>query len=474
MKNSLEIQTSFLLSYAIICFQIADSNRVKIHCGDTGGQGDMRIVSIFLLSLVLLAIPGCSQGRAITWKMDSSQVPSSESQNTLRDGTFLDGLELSGYKAQEAQTRIKDWEEDKLAQNLLLVYNKKEVSVTLKELGITLDFNKVWKSLWEKPGQRIASALKIDSVQAHQILQEKLADFNRSAVDASYTINNDQFVIIPAVPGRVVQVDAILDKLQNQSFATLPKQMEIPIVEVAALKTTEQLQTLAFDGIVGEYTTRFNVKDQNRSANLTTAAKKLDKTVLLPGQTLSFNETIGQRTAETGYKDAYIIINNEYVQGIGGGICQVSSTLYSAAVLANLPIVERYPHAVVISYIPLGQDATVNYPNLDLKFKNDTASLLYIRTEVKSGFLTIRLYGKKTDKTVRFEQKIEKEIEFQTIMRLDSSLPPGKSVQDQAGYKGYIAQTFRIVKDPSGKESKQLLSRDEYAPTHKILRVGAD
>lgn len=434
----------------------------------------MRIISILLLSLTLLAIPGCSQARAIPLKMDSTQVPSSETQNTLRDGTFLDGLELSGVKAQEAQMIIKDWEEDKLAQNLLLVYNKKEVSVTLKELGITLDFNQVWEKLWKKSGQRIKSILKIDFVQAHQILQEKLADINKAAVDASYTIDKDQFVIIPAIPGQVVQIDTILDKLQNQSFATLPKQVEVPVAEVAASTTTEQLQTLGFDGIIGEYTTKFNVKDQNRSANLITAAKKLDKTILLPGETLSFNETIGQRTAETGYKDAYIIINNEYVRGIGGGICQVSSTLYSAAVFADLPIAERYPHAVVISYIPMGQDATVNYPNLDLKFKNDTASLLYIRTEVKPGLLTVRIYGKKIDKTVRFEQKIEKETEFQTIMRLDPSLPPGEVVQDQAGYKGYIVQTFRIVKDASGIEGKQLLSRDEYAPTHKILRVGAD
>lgn len=436
----------------------------------------MRIIWILLLGLALLNIPGCTLESAIPWKMESTQVSLSESepQDTLREGTSLDELELSGLKAQEAKAKIKDWEEDKLAQNMVMVYNKKEVPLTLKELGITLDFDQVWEKLWYNPGQRIESILKIDAVQAHQILQEKLADINQAAVDASYTIENNQFVIIPAVPGRVVHVEVILDKLQSQSFATIPRQMEVPVVEVEAVKKTEQIQTLAFDGIIGEYTTQFNVKDQNRSTNLTAAAKKLDKTVLLPGEVLSFNETIGPRTAETGYKDAYVIINNEYVRGIGGGICQVSSTLYSAAVLANLPIVERYPHAVVISYIPLGQDATVNYPSLDLKFKNDTASLLYIRTEVKSGTLTVRLYGKKIDKTVRFEQKIEKETEFQTIMRVDPSLPPGKVVQDQVGYKGYTVQTYRVVKDASGTESRQLLSRDEYAPTHKILRVGAD
>lgn len=434
----------------------------------------MRILLTLMIIATLLVIPGCTPGLPGNW--NSSQIPSmdSQSQRTLREGTFLDDLNLSGLKVQEVKTKIRDWEEDKLAQNLLLVYNKTEIPVTLKELGISLDFDKIWTQLWKEQGQRTVSSLKVDSVQAHQILHEKLAQFNQAAVDASYTIENDQFNIKPAVSGRVIQEEPILEKLQNRSFADLPTQIELSASEVPAAQTTEQLKTLAFDGIIGEFTTRFNVKDENRSTNLKLAAAKLDKTVFKPGDILSFNQTVGQRTLESGYKDAYVIINNEYVQGIGGGICQVSSTLYSAAVLANLPIVERYPHAMAISYIPLGQDATVNYPDLDLKFKNDTASLIYIRTEIKPGVLIIRLYGKKTDKSVRFEQQIEKETDFQTIKRIDPNLSPGQVVQDQAGYKGFTVKTFRVVKDSSGAESKQSLSHDEYAPTQKILRVGAD
>lgn len=434
----------------------------------------MRISLIFLISLTLLASPGCIQDKALIKQKDSAQVASNKDQTALPKGTFLDELDLSGREAEEARTMIKKWEEDKLAENLLLVYNEKEVPIVVKELGVTLDLDKVWEELGRTPGQRISSAIKIDSAQLQQILLQKFPGVNRSAVDASYKIDNDRFVTIPAVSGRVIHVDALRDKLQNQSFATLPKRLEVPVVEVPAVKKTEEIQALAFDGIIGEYSTQFNVKDQNRSVNLTKAAQKLDKVLLRPGETLSFNETIGPRTAETGYKDAYVIVNNEYVQGIGGGICQVSSTLYSAAALANLPITERHPHAVVISYIPMGQDATINYPNLDLKFINDTGSLLYFRTEVNSGKLTVRIYGKKTDKTVRLEQKIEKETPFQTIMRLDSNLSPGEVVQEQAGHKGYIVQTYRIVKDGSGKESQKLLSRDEYAPTQKIMRVGAD
>ncbi|WP_425807569.1 VanW family protein [Desulfitobacterium sp. Sab5] len=431
----------------------------------------MRMLSILIIIATLLVTPGCTPG---IW--NSSQVPSvdSQSQRSLREGTFLDDLDLSGLKVQEVKDKIKSWEEDKLAQNLLLVYNKTEIPVMRKELGISLDFEKIWAQLWTAQGQRTASSLKVDTVQAHQMLHEKLAQFNQAAVDASYTIENNQFIIKPAVPGRVVQEDSILEQFQNRSFTDLPGQIEVSAAEVPAAQTTEQLQTLAFDGIIGEYTTRFNAKDENRSTNLTLAANKMDKTLLKPGDTLSFNQTVGQRTPESGYKDAYVIINNEYVPGVGGGICQVSSTLYSAAVLANLPIVERYPHAMAISYIPLGQDATVNYPDLDLKFKNNTASFIYIRTEVKPGILTIRLYGKKTGKTVRFEQQIEKETDFQTIRRIDPNLSPGQVVQDQAGYKGYTVKTYRIIKDSSGALDKQLLTQDEYAPTPKILRIGAD
>lgn len=439
-----------------------------------GGQSEMRILSILSLTLTLLVVSGCTTGREISQNLSPSQTPPFEIQRALANGTALDSLDLSGLKAEEAKTKIQDWEEDKLAQNLLLVYNETEVPVTLKELGIRLDFEKVWARLWKEPGQRIASSLKVDSVQAHQALQEKLTQFTRAAVDASYTIEKDRFVIKPAVPGRSIQTDAVLEQIRNQSFASLPSQVKISVTEIPATVTTDELKSLAFDGVIGEYTTRFNVNEQNRSANLMTAASKLDKIVIKPGETFSYNQTLGPRTLETGYKDAYIIINNEYVQGIGGGICQVSSTLYSAAVLANLPIVERYPHAVAISYIPMGQDATVNYPNLDLKFKNDTASLIYIRSEVKSGSLTLRIYGKKTDKSVRFVHEIVKEIPFKTIRRMDPNLAPGRVALDQTGNKGYVVKTWRVIKDASGAETEQLLGQDNYAPAHRILRVGAD
>ncbi|HUS88364.1 MAG TPA: VanW family protein, partial [Desulfosporosinus sp.] len=225
--------------------------------------------------------------------------------------------------------------------------------------------------------------------------------------------------------------------------------------------------------IIGECTTKFAVTEKNRSANLTAAAKAMDRKVISPGETFSFNDTVGPREPGTGYKDAYVIVNGEYVQGTGGGVCQVSSTLFNAVLLGNLAILERMPHAVAVSYVPQGQDATVNYPNIDFKFKNDTANLLYLRTEIEPGVLTLRIWGKKTDKSVRIERQVEKEMNYKTEKRLDSNLASGRIVQEQAGSKGIIVNTWKVIRDGTGNETKQFLSRDVYAPTNRILRVGS-
>ncbi|HHY28914.1 MAG TPA: vancomycin resistance protein [Desulfitobacterium dehalogenans] len=426
----------------------------------------------YLFLLALLAFTGCTTNEARLLNLTPEAV--STDQNQFPPGTRLDDLALGGITPQEAKEKIQSWSKDKLEENLFLVYNETEIQFTPEELGITLDFERTWENLSENTGKETHSVLAIDDLMANQVLQEKLAEFSRSAVDATFKVENDQFKITPATSGEAVNVDAFLAEVKKASLGDLPKRIPITSVEIPATVTTESLEALAFDGVIGEYTTKYNAGDKNRTANLIAAAQKMDKVLLKPGDSFSFNGTIGPRTAETGFKDAYIVINNEYVKGIGGGICQVSSTLYNAALLANLSIVERHPHAVVVAYIPLGQDATVNYPTLDLKLRNGSSSYIYFRTKVEAGNLTIKIYGKKTGAKVRFEKEIEKELSYHTIRKIDPDLLPGAVIQEQSGSKGYIVKTWKIVTDAQGKETKQLLSRDSYAPTNRILKIGAD
>lgn len=146
--------------------------------------------------------------------------------------------------------------------------------------------------------------------------------------------------------------------------------------------------------LIAQYSTQFDENQVNRSENIRLAAKALDGKVLAPGERFSFNNSVGERTAEAGYKEAMIIVGDAYEPGLGGGVCQVSSTLYNAVEIANLQILERHAHSLPVVYVPSGQDATVSYPILDFRFKNNTDSNILIRSYVEEGTLTFKLYRK--------------------------------------------------------------------------------
>ena len=429
-------------------------------------------VMLSLSSLLGGCIPESHTPVPKNLSLDTQDNQDSTIDKLIPNGTKIDDLDLSGSPVSEVPIKIENWAKDKLEETRVLLYNNTEIPLTLSDIGVQVDTRKIVEETELNPGKALSSVLKVDSLAASQELQNKLKKFARPAKDASYKIENDKFVILPAQSGLIVAVDQLIHQIQKTPLGEMPTRIDIPMLEVPAAVTTESVQALAFDSIIGEFSTNFLVKEKNRAANLAIAAKALDGKVLLPGETLSFNETVGPRELWTGYKEAYVIINGEYVKGTGGGVCQVSSTLYNAVLLSNLEILQRMPHAVLVSYVPPGQDATVNYPNIDFKFKNNTASLVYLRTEVKQGVLTVRIFGKKTGNSVRIEHQLEKVLAYRTERRLDPKLPIGRVVQEQRGSKGMVVNTWQIVRDGNGNETKRFLGRDWYVPTNQILRVG--
>ncbi|GAB6155343.1 VanW domain-containing protein [Desulfosporosinus burensis] len=426
-----------------------------------------------LLSLTFLLI-GCIPS-SHTLENDSTshnKVGTKTKSIVISNGVKVDDLDLSGTLVSEAPSKIDAWANDKLEETRVLLYNEKEIPISLKDMGIEVDTQKIVEEAQRIPGLAVSSVLKVDPLAASQALQERLKKFNRPAKDAFYKIEMDNVVIHPSESGRTVDVDRLIRDILKFNLSEVPLRIDLPMEEVPATVTTESIKALAFDSVIGEFTTKFSVKEENRSANLTAAAKALDGKVILPGGTFSFNETVGPREPETGYKEAYVIVNGEYVQGTGGGICQVSSTLYNAVLLSNLEIMERKPHEVVVSYVPAGQDATVSYPNLDFKFKNNSLSMVYLRTDVKAGVLTVRIWGKKTGLSISIERQVEKELNYKVENRLDPKLSAGRVVQEQKGSKGIVVNTWKVTRDKDGNEGKQFLGRDWYAPTNQIFRVG--
>ncbi|HBV86147.1 MAG TPA: vancomycin resistance protein [Desulfosporosinus sp.] len=218
--------------------------------------------------------------------------------------------------------------------------------------------------------------------------------------DSSVTVTQNENYSLP----KTVPV-----KLYNSEIMELPVKWDPTFVDTSILG--ERVYNGVVDGyaklvklnfiikepepiLIAQYSTHFDSNQVKRTENIRLAAKALDGKLLQPQEQFSFNDSVGQRTAEAGYQEAMIIEGNTFVPGLGGGVCQVSSNLYNAVALANLEIIERHPHSLLVNYVPPGQDATVAFPVLDFKFRNSTNKYLLIRSFVEGNTLTFKLYEK--------------------------------------------------------------------------------
>ena len=194
----------------------------------------------------------------------------------------------------------------------------------------------------------------------------------------------------------------------------------------------------------------------------------------MPGETFSYNQTVGQRTAAGGYKPAAVYANGEVTTGIGGGICQVSSTLYNSVLLANLEIVARYNHAFNPGYVPAGRDATVSWGGPDFKFKNSRDYPVKIEATVSGGSITIKVWGLKSNDEyeVEIQSYITSYISPSTVQRKDSTMKKGSTKVIESGSSGCRSVCYRILKRNGEVVSKTLLSSDSYSPHNRIVAVG--
>ena len=212
----------------------------------------------------------------------------------------------------------------------------------------------------------------------------------KEPVNAYYTTN--PYVVYPHENGvdfniSVEEAKAMLNEVKDE--------YEIPLKYTAPSVTTNMIGTEAFPDLLAKYSTNYNAKDTDRTTNLRLAAEKINGTVLMPGETFSYNTVVGERTIAAGYKEAAMYQNGEVVDGLGGGICQISTTLYNAVLYSNLEIVERRNHQFVPSYSKAGRDATVVYGSIDFRFKNTRNYPVKILCTVSGGVAKCEIYGLK-------------------------------------------------------------------------------
>lgn len=305
-------------------------------------------------------------------------------------------------------------------------------------------------------------ANKIDIAAIH-------SEIYKEAQDASYTTN--PYAVYPSSNG--LDFNISIDEAKalitgDKDSYTIPLKTLYPNVK------TSDIGIEAFPNLLSSYSTSFASSSSNRATNVSLATNKINGKVLMPGEVFSFNDTVGKRTPQAGFKVAGVYMNGQVATDYGGGICQVSSTLYNAVLRANLEIVDRSNHMFEVGYVPIGTDATVSWGAPDFKFKNSRSYPIKIVTSSSNRKCVVKFYGLKESEEYDIEIVSYRtgSVPYRTTYTTDSSLAAGQQKVIQRGSNGAKSVAYRIRKKNGQVISKELLSKDTYDPHNQIIAVG--
>ena len=347
--------------------------------------------------------------------------------------------------------------------NLIITSGKKGVKVNESQL-----LEQIYQIIRQNSENQQKITIPVIEVEPDKIDIDKIhSEVYKEVKNAYYT--KEPFTIYP-------EEDGINFDVENAKamIAETKDEYQIPLIITKPTITVNQIGTEAFPDLLARFSTKYNAGNKGRTTNLKLASNKINGTVLLPGQEFSYNKVVGERTIAAGYKEAATYSNGEVVDGLGGGICQISSTLYDAVVMANLKVTTRRNHQFVTSYVGAGKDATVVWGSQDFKFVNTRKYPVKLELTVSGGVATVSVWGIKED--VEYDITIETRkiatIPFTTQYIQDPTLPAGKEVVKQAGNNGRKVEAYKVMRLNGQVVSRTLLSKDTYNAMKKIVRVG--
>ncbi len=407
-------------------------------------------------------------------------------------GVYIAGVPVGGKSIAQAVTLTQEKVESYYQNPIKFVKGNFEYRASFSDICDPVTPRKAVEEIWNKEKARPISKKAISIIKSDPINYEPELHYDMEKLEEMSKIWNEELKvgvknaylevsanaglkIVPGEPGLTVDREGTKAELPEFMNHKASSEVKVPIV----LKEEQPSITekdLANMGEIAIYTTKFNPGDINRTKNLKLAASSINGQMIKKDEEFQFNRTVGKRTLESGYSDALVIVGDKFEPGLGGGVCQVSSTLYNACLLAGLEIVERHNHGLAVSYVPVSLDATVVYGLQDFRFKNNSSSAIYLRAAVDGNQLTVNIYGNLKDKkNIKLSSVIDKVHAFAEIIETKPSLQPGQRIVDHSGSPGYNSRAFQSFYDEAGGLilSKQL-SSDHYRPLNKLIFVGPE
>jgi len=412
-------------------------------------------------------------------------------RNKILPGVSAFSVKLEGLKKEEAREILQPIASKIIESPRILVFEDQEIkSLPHIELGAFIDLNRVVEeaysiartgNIFRRLKNRIVVGRKGYEVPFRaEFIPQKFEDFQNKINSLIDRMPCDAYIEGNRIIESRVGVKLDLEKYEeeiNESLKSLDEEkyiVNLPVITVEPKITTQNiLKELAINEEIGTYSTSIENKEENTIYNIKLASGVINGIVIKPQDIFSFNKYVGPAEKADGYKESTIIANGVFANGYGGGICQVSSTLYNAALLANLPIIERYNHSVygeATKYVPLGQDAAISYGFKDLKFKNNSDHMIVIFLKVFRDTLQVDIFGGNKGKAeVGIISKDKKVIDYQIIREKDSKLEAGQEKVIQEGVPGYQIKTYRIVRK-EGEEKIEFLAEDIYKSVPMIIK----
>ncbi|MBP2071091.1 VanW family protein [Thermoanaerobacterium butyriciformans] len=417
-------------------------------------------------------------------------------QNTIAKGVFVNGINLSGLTKTEAYSKLQSELKTIDSLKVVLKYNDMQFIVPYDDIKISYDYANIVNEAYSvgKNGNILNRIKTIYEVEKHGRYLEYSPEANfknldifvagiskkidKDPVDAKIYVSDGKINITNDISGLKVDanktIESIKSAVKNVIMTGDKDYVEVPVTVKKVDADIKASELSMIKGKIVSFSTQFNTGDANRSENLAVAAKAINGKLLMSGQIFSLNKTLGPRIIQNGYKEAPVIIGNKLVPDIGGGVCQVATTLYNAALRADLKIDERYHHTFPVGYVSPGQDATISGDVLDLKFENPTKYPIYIESYISGNNFVVNLYGynEAPGKRIDIYSEIVEKYEPKVTYVDDPTLPEGTLKVDVEKHTGYKVNTYRLIYENNVLLKKEFLYTDIYKPVDGVIKRG--
>lgn len=409
-------------------------------------------------------------------------------------GISVSGEDVGGLWEEEAKQKAEEIAASMKAQSITLDVDGTAVDITAEGLGydwanpnVVEDTvkeyhtgNIIQRYMKQKDVSRtpvdLAIRLEADERTVQSVLGQLCTPLERAAMDASITRENGRFVVTPSQTGIVVDLAVTTAMVREE----IQKGLKEPVHITAAVavsepaKTTEMLSQI--QDVLGTFSTDFSSSSRARATNLQVGSSKINGRVLMPGETLSGYECMQPFTTANGYATAAAYENGQVVDSVGGGVCQIATTLYNAALFAELEITQRQNHSMIVTYVPPSNDAAIAGTYKDIKVTNPYDTPIYVEGGTSGRTLTFTIYGKETrpaNRTLKFQSEtLSVHGAGDPITKVDPSLAPGARVRVQSAHQGLKSRLWKCVYIDGVETERTLLHTDTYNASKAVYRVG--